>query len=308
MKFNGRQKAGKGGKSGILFSRDRGRYVRPVIPKEGQPLRVAIDATLREAAKNQIYRRTQAMKEGKEDGNKIYVETSDVRGKLMARKAGSLLIFAVDASGSMALNRMNAAKGAACALLQEAYQSRDKIALIPFQGARAEVLLPPTRSISLAKNRLDMMPCGGGSPLAHALTQCVKTGLNAMASGDTGRCVVVLISDGRANIPLSVSLDEEQPAVPTNPDGTERKLTDAEKKEQRQQLKDEVLACARQMAELPNFKLLVIDTENKFVSTGMAKEIAQAANGRYHFIPKASAQAMKQVTVEAVASLKRSNK
>ena len=54
MKFGGRQKAGKGGKSGLIMSRDRGRYLRPVIPKEGEPVRIAIDATLREAAKNQV--------------------------------------------------------------------------------------------------------------------------------------------------------------------------------------------------------------------------------------------------------------
>lgn len=310
MKFGGRQKAGKGGKSGLLLSRDRGRYIRPVMPKEGEPTRIAVDATLREAAKNQLARRKAAVdaKDSVLMARKILLEPSDLRAKLMARKAGSLLIFAVDASGSMALNRMNAAKGAACALLQEAYQSRDKIALIPFQGSKAEVLLPPTRSISLAKNRLDMMPCGGGSPLAHALMQAVRTGVNAMSSGDTGRCVIVLISDGRANVPLDVSLDAEAGRVSNNVDGANTaavKLSDAEKKEQRQKLKDEVLGVARQIADLSAFKLLVIDTENKFVSTGMAKEIAQAANGKYHFIPKASADAMKQVTVEAVQSLKR---
>ena len=73
----------------------------------------SIDATLREAAKNQVWRRAEAAALGKPT-NKIFLEPSDVRAKLMARKAGSLLIFAVDASGSMALNRMNAAKGGWC--------------------------------------------------------------------------------------------------------------------------------------------------------------------------------------------------
>jgi magnesium chelatase subunit D len=211
----------------------------------------------------------------------------------------------------------------------------------------AQVLLPPTRSISLAKSRLDVMPCGGGSPLAHALAQSVRTGLNAMSAGqsvislfnclcwisllisrtcchwyigDVGRCVIVLISDGRANIPLDVSVgggDDRNSASPsgtaasgatpaaTAPGAAAVKLTDAEKKEQRARLKDEVLTLAGQIGTMPAFKLLVIDTENKFVSTGMAKEIADAAGGRYHFIPKASATAMKQVTVEAVSSLKK---
>lgn len=305
QQFTGRQRAGKGGKSGMIMSRDRGRYLRPVIPKAGDSIRVAIDATLREAAKNQVSRRAEAVKLGK-DPTKIYLEPSDLRAKLMARKAGSLLIFAVDASGSMALNRMNAAKGAACALLQEAYQSRDKIALIPFQGNSAEVLLPPTRSISLAKSRLDVMPCGGGSPLAHALAQSVRTGINAMSAGDVGRCVIVLISDGRANVPLDVSTGAavEEPTE----GGEKKKLTDAEKKEFRNKIKDEVITIAKQIGAMPEFRLLVIDTENKFVSTGMAKEIASAAGGRYHFIPKASADSMKQVTVDAVASFKKDSK
>ena len=207
----------------------------------------------------------------------------------MARKAGSLVIFIVDASGSMALNRMNAAKGAAVNLLAEAYQSRDKVCLISFQGEFAQVLLPPTRSIAMAKNRLERMPCGGGSPLAHALNQAAQVGMTAQKTGDVGEVLCVCISDGRANVPLSVSVGEADPDAPP--------MDKAE-------LKEEVLNTAKMLGTLKNFKLLMLDTENKFVSTGVAKEIAAAAQGKYHYIPKASDKAIGNVASQAIADLK----
>ncbi|KAL7554993.1 hypothetical protein ACHAWF_018581, partial [Thalassiosira exigua] len=192
----------------------------------------------------------------KNEGRGVFIEQSDVRTKKMARKAGSLIIFVVDALGSMALNRMNAAKGAGMSLLTEEYQPRDQICLIPFQGERADVLLPPTRSIAQAKKRLEVMPCGGGSPLADALQAAMLTGLNAQKTGDVGKVVVVCISDGRANVPLCVSKGEE-----LDPDVDE---DSKDGKPSRSYLKEEVLACAKQLRAK-------VDREQKLKQEHLAK-------------------------------------
>lgn len=296
IQFTSRERKGKGGGRGMIFSQDRGRYIKPMLPK-GKVVRLAIDATLRAAAPYQKGRRERAIGT-KYESRGVHIEQGDVRIKKMARKAGSLIIFIVDASGSMALNRMNAAKGAAISLLTEAYQSRDQICLIPFQGEMADVLLPPTKSIAMARTRLEQMPCGGGSPLAHALQTALLTGLNSQKSGDVGKVVCVLISDGRANVPLCVSNGEEFDAEAVEDEDSK------DGKPSRAYLKEEVLACAKQIGVAPGFNLLCIDTESKFISTGLAKEIAEGAMGKYHQIAKADGSAIANVASAALADFK----
>tara|TARA_B110001469_G_C9281750_1_gene155776 strand:+ start:154 stop:465 length:312 start_codon:yes stop_codon:yes gene_type:complete len=102
--------------------------------------------------------------------------------------------------------------------------------------------------------------------------------------------LVICISDGRANVPLSSADGEVDPDAPPMDKG---------------ELKEEVIATARLLGSISNFKLLMLDTENKFVSTGQAKDIAKAANGKYHYIPKADGRAMSNVASMAIADMKK---
>jgi magnesium chelatase subunit D len=173
------------GRSGVV-SPERGRVVGDRLPEDGAMAGVALAATVRAAA-----RRRQADPDGP------VVTADDVREPVRARTVGRTVIVAVDASGSMGTHRrVEAATGAVVGLLADAYLRRDRVALVTFRGDSAEVALPPTASVELARARLAELPTGGVTPLADGINAGLSLARRAVADGWPP--LLVLITDGRA--------------------------------------------------------------------------------------------------------------
>jgi magnesium chelatase subunit D len=235
-----RLEAPEKGKGGPLGRRSRvsGESGHPVADREigGRPRDVALAATIRASAPHQRAR-------GRE-GPSLVVRTGDLRENVREGREGNLILFLVDASGSMAARkRMSAVKGAVLSLLNDAYQRRDKAALISFRKEEARILLPPTSSVELAAPRLEELPTGGRTPLAAGLEKAAEMLKREELRDRERRPLLVLLTDGKAT---------------AGPDP---------------------LKAAARLRSL-GATSFVVDTEEGYVRLGMAEKLAGAMGAR----------------------------
>jgi magnesium chelatase subunit D len=172
------------------------RHGRPIGSQPGDPRRgQALDllGTLRAALPWQRLRR-----HAPTSGARLSIRTSDLQVRRLKPRTRSTAVFAVDASGSAALNRLNEAKGAVESLLAQCYVRRDQVALISFRGPGAKILLPPTRSLTRVRRELSALPGGGGTPLASGIELAGGLAGELRRKGDAP--LLVLLTDGRANV------------------------------------------------------------------------------------------------------------
>ncbi|RXK85132.1 magnesium chelatase ATPase subunit D [Chlorobaculum sp. 24CR] len=262
------KKKAKSGSRGEALNNKRGRFVRSQ-PGEIKSGKVALIPTLISAAPWQAARKAEKAKKGIKTGA-LVISTDDVKIKRFRDKSGTLFIFMVDASGSMALNRMRQAKGAVASLLQNAYVHRDQVSLISFRGKHAQVLLPPSQSVDRAKRELDVLPTGGGTPLASALLTGWETAKQARTKGIT-QIMFVMITDGRGNIPLGAAYDPNATKAP------------------KEELEKEIEALALSI-QADGIASIVVDTQMNYLSRGEAPKLAQKLGGRYFYLPNAKAE------------------
>lgn len=226
---------------------------RPVGVRQGDPRdggRLNLVETLRVAAPWQPLRRAEA---GAASDARLHIRRADFRLTRHVQRRESTTIFAVDASGSAALNRLAETKGAVELLLADCYLRRDRVAVVAFRGRAAEVLLPPTRALARARRSLAGLPGGGGTPLALGLDAAVAlAGLERRAQRTP---TLVVLTDGRANVAR---------------DGSGG----------RPRAEAEALAAAKRVQGLA---ALLVDTSPR--PNPFARQLAEAMGGRYLPLP-----------------------
>jgi len=269
---NIRGSQGAAGHSGALANaKQRGRPVgvRAQAPSAGARLNVV--ETLRAAAPWQNLRRSTVDTHAPADSRRVIIRPEDFRVTRFKQRSETMTIFVVDASGSTALNRLAEAKGAVELLLADCYVRRDQVALVGFRGRAAELLLPPTRSLTRAKRSLAGLPGGGGTPLASGLSEGLQLAKSAKRKGQTP--ILVLLTDGRANVGL---------------DGSGG----------RQRAQDDALMVAR-LAQREALMGIVIDTSPR--AQKPAQALAEALDAQYVPLPFANAASLSQA-VRAVSA------
>jgi magnesium chelatase subunit D len=240
------------GRRSVAAESRRGREVRTV--PNARPTDLAVTATLHHSLM-----RTG----GLSPAGRLEVTAEDLHQKVKAGRQGNLMLFVVDASGSMAaLQRMEMVKATVLSLLRDAYERRDEVGVIAFRGTKAELLLSPTRSVDTAEKQLRDLPTGGRTPLAHALQVATEV-LNRNSGASRPEPLLIVVSDGKANVALDGTGDAWQQSL-----------------EYSQALGRKGIAA------------LVLDTEVGFVRMGRAGELATALGAQCLSLEEFSAETL----------------
>jgi len=247
-------RSGKAGAAAASPRTGRPMGARPGDPRHG---RLALVETLRAAAP------WQRLRQGAGEPRRIRIRPEDLRITRFVQRTQTTTIFAVDASGSAALERLAEAKGAVELLLAEAYTRRDRVAVLAFRGTGAELLLPPTRALARARRGLNALPGGGGTPLAAGLDAAAALARTVQRGGGTP--VVVVLTDGRANIARSGAAGRPQAGA------------------------DALAAAATLRAD--GVRTILLDTAARPQDT--ARRLAEAMGARYLPLPYADAGVMR---------------
>jgi magnesium chelatase subunit D len=177
---------------------------RPLGARKGRPTdgkRLDILKSIRAAIPWQRIRKGALVNNpANQSHSRIDFRAEDLHIKQYLRRRGTVTIFLVDASGSSATQRLAEAKGALEELLAQCYIRRDEVAMLSMRGAKAEVVLPPTRSLARAKRNLAALPGGGGTPLASGFRAANEMAISLQRKGLTP--IIVIMSDGKANVNL----------------------------------------------------------------------------------------------------------